>query len=164
MVGHMPQTDGNRGSIIKGIGLWAFILPLAVFIMQGISGIELLLRTASVGVEISRSIYFGDFFRGLELFILSTYQLISTLKLSIYLYCTWIPIKKLVKEKYSFIVLFLISLIMLISSIILNSYNSAFFISIFMSYYILLPFIVIVLIITFLGIYIKKKRSGSDVR
>lgn len=157
MVGHMPQTGGNRKSILIGIGLWSFILPLAVFIMQGISGTELLLRTSSVGVEISRAIYFGDFFRGLELFILATYQLISTLRLSLYLYCTWIPLKKLFKEKYSFIILVLISSAILIPAIGLNSYNKAFFISIFMSYYILLPFTVIVILLAFLGIYIKKK-------
>lgn len=163
MVGHLPQTDGNRRSIIKGIMLWSFILPLAAVIMIGISGSELLLRTGLVGIEISRAIYFGDFFRGLELFILSTYQLISILKLSIYLYCTWIPLKKLLKEKYSFIVLLLISLIMIIPSIRLNSYNKAFFTSLFMDYYIILPFVLIVLIIAFLGIYIKKKSYGSDV-
>lgn len=163
MVGHMPQTVGNRKSIIRGIMLWSFILPLATFIMQGISGYELFSRTASVGVEISRAIYFGDFIRGLELFILATYILITTIRISIYLYCTWIPIRKLLKEKYSLIILLLISLMMIIPAIRLNSYNKAFFISIFMSYYVLLPFIIIVLAIAFLGAYIMKKSTGSDV-
>ncbi|AZV58571.1 GerAB/ArcD/ProY family transporter [Clostridium sp. AWRP] len=163
MVDHMPQTAGNRKSIINGIVLWSFILSLAAFIMQGVSGSGLLLRTASVGIEISRAIYLGDFFRGLEIFILATYQLIATLRLSLYLYCTWIPIKKLFNEKYSFIILLLISIIIIIPSIKLNSYNKAFFASIFMDYYIILPFVVFIIIIAFLGAYIKKKRSGSDV-
>lgn len=162
MVGHMPQTDGNRRSIIKGICIWAFILPLAAFIMQGISGSELLLRTASVGVEISRAIFLGDYFRGLELFILATYILISTIRLSLYLYCTWTPIKRIFNEKYSIVLLFFISVLIIIPAVRLNSYNKAFFISIFINYYILLPFIVIVIIIALLGTYISKKSSGSD--
>lgn len=162
MVGNMPQTNGNKKSILKGIMLWASVLTLAVFIMQGISGTEILLRTSSVGVEVSRSIYFGDFLRGLELFILATYQLICILKLSIYLYCSWIPIKKILHEKYSFITLFLVSLIILVLSIKLNSTNKAFFISIFMDYYIISPFTLIVLIIAFLGTLLMKKSNGSD--
>lgn len=164
MVEHMPQTDDNRKSIIKGIGFWAFIFSLAVFIMQGISGAELLGKVSYAGVEISRAIYFGDFIRGLELFILATYQLICTVGVTLYLYCTWVPIKKLFKEKYSIILLIIISIAMLILSVKLNSYNKAFFISIFMDYYILLPFIVIVLIIAFIGVHRMKKNNGSDIR
>lgn len=162
MVGHMTQTKGNKNAIIRGIKLWAFILPLAAFIMQGISGTELLLRTSSVGVEISRAIYFGDFIRGLELFILSTYLLISTLRLSLYLYCCWIPIKKIFREKYSFYILFLISIIIFLLSAKINSYNDAFFISLFMDYYVILPFIILSLIIGFLSVYFRKKSYGSD--
>lgn len=161
MMEHMPQTEGNRGSIIKGIGLWTFILPLAVFIMQGISGTQLLMRTSSVGVEISRAIHFGDFFRGLELFILATYMLITTIRLTLYLYCTWIPVRKLFKEKYSFIILLIIALMIMVPAIRLNSYNAAFFISIFMDYYVILPFTLIVLLIAFLGSYIKNKKKGT---
>lgn len=57
----------------------------------------------------------------------------------------------------------LISIIIIIPSIKLNSYNKAFFASIFMDYYILLPFVAFIIIIAFLGDYIKGKMSGSDV-
>ena len=130
--------------------------------MQGISGSEMLMRTASVGVEISRAIFIGDFLRGLELFILATYILIATLRLSLYLYCTWIPFKKSINRRYSFIILLLISLIIVIPSIKLNSYNKAFFASVFMDYYVISPFIVLVIIAASLGTYIKNKNSGSD--
>ena len=163
LIGHLPQTAGNKRSIIMGISLWSFILALAAFIMQGISGIELLMRTASVGVEISRAIYIGDFFRGLELFILATYILISTLRLSLYLYCTWIPFKNSFNRRYSFTILLLISLIIIIPSIRLDSYNTAFFASLFMDYYVILPFVLFVIIIAFLGAGFKKKNTGSDV-
>lgn len=162
MTGNMPQTNDTKKSILKGILLWSLILPLAVFIMQGISGPEIFLRTASVGVEVSRYIYFGDFLRGLELFILATYQLICILKLSIYFYCVWIPIRKILHDKYSFTILLLISLIVLVLSAKLNSVNKAFFISIFMYSYIVLPFTLIVLIIAYLGTLIIKKNKGSD--
>lgn len=164
MVKHIPQTKDNRKSIIKGIGFWAFIFSLAVFIMQGISGAELLGRVSYAGVEISRAIYFGDFIRGLELFILATYQLICTIGVTIYLYCAWIPVKKLFKEKYSVILIVLISIVMLVPAVKLNSYNKAFFISLFMNYYIVLPFVVIVLIIAFIGVHKMKKNNGSDIR
>ncbi|MDP4143779.1 MAG: GerAB/ArcD/ProY family transporter [Bacillota bacterium] len=163
MVEHMPQTKGSKRSIIKGIGLWSFVLSLAVFIMQGVSGTELLFRVSSAGVEISRVIYFGEFLRGLEVFILATYQLICILRLSLYLYCIWIPIKKVFNEKNSLYILVLISSIMTIFSIGLNSFNEAFFISLFMNYYVILPFIVIVIIIAFLGVLVMKKRNGSGV-
>ncbi len=164
MTEHMPETDGNRKGIIKGIGFWAFILSLAVFIMQGISGTELLENVSFAGVEISRAIYFGDYIRGLELFILATYQLICTTGIALYLYCTWIPIKKLIKEKYSTILLILISIAILVFAVKLNSYNKAFYLSLFMDYYVLLPFVVIVLIMAFVGMHIMKKGNGSDIR
>ncbi|PJI08598.1 MULTISPECIES: GerAB/ArcD/ProY family transporter [Clostridium] len=162
MVGHMLQADSNKKNVIKGIVFWAFILSLAVFIMQGISGTELVGKVSFAGVEISRAIYFGDFIRGLELFILATYELICIVGISLYLYCTWIPIKKLFKEKYSIILLIIISIAILVPSIKLSSYNRALFISFFMDYYVILPFVAVILIMAFIGIHIMKKNSGSD--
>lgn len=159
--GHIPQTAGCKKSIIKGTLFWAFILPFAEFIMQGISGTELLLGTSSAGVEISRSIFFGDFLRGLEVFILVTYQLICIMRLSLYLYCAWTPIKKIFNKKYSVIILLLISSVIFVLSTRLDSYNKAFFISLFMEYYVVFPFVLVVIVFTFLGTLIIKRGRGS---
>ncbi|MBV7271402.1 GerAB/ArcD/ProY family transporter [Clostridiaceae bacterium UIB06] len=163
MVAHIPAPYEHRKWIVRGITLWAFILALAVFIMQGISGYEMLSRTTEAGIGVSRAIYIGDFVRGLEVFILATYQLITILKISLYIYGIWIPIKKLFNQKYSTVILVVITLLIFIPSVWLNSSNSAYFFSIFASYFVILPFVIIVMLLAWLGIRIIKRRSGGGL-
>jgi spore germination protein KB len=164
MVSHIPDPYKHKRWVIRGICLWSFILALAVFLMQGILGYELLLRTSSAGIGVSRIIFLGDFIRGLEVFILATYQVMLILKISAYLYAIWIPIKKRINIKYSSFILLIIVLLMLIPSVMLNSYNNAYFLSVYVSYFILIPFIAIVLLFAFLSFLILKKKSGSDLK
>ncbi|SHI11354.1 GerAB/ArcD/ProY family transporter [Clostridium magnum] len=162
MAKHIPEPYAHRRWVVRGMVFWASILSLAMIMMQGTSGYELLQRTAEAGVGISRSIYIGDFVRGLEVFILATYQLITILKISIYIYGIWIPVKKIFNEKYSTIILFLIAVLIFLPSVWLNSSNDAYFLSIFTTSFIVLPFAIIVMMLACLGIRIIKKRSGGD--
>lgn len=148
----------HRRWVVKGVMIWAFILSLAQFIMQGMTGYELLSRNYTAGIGISRIIYIGDFVRGLEIFILATYDLIAIVKISVSLYEIWIPIKKLFNEKYSTILLYLIGVLILLPSIWFNSASNAFFLSIFMSFLIFLPFSIIVMLIGCLSLFIIRKR------
>ena len=162
MAGHIPDPYRHRRWVIWGIALWAFIISLAIFMMQGLSSPEILLRIAAAGVGSVRAIFIGDFVRGLEVFILATYQLITILKISVYLYGIWIPVKKHFNEKYSTFTLILRAISILIPSIWLNSYNDAFFFSIFIDYYILLPLIALIIITAALSTVIMRKKHGSD--
>jgi spore germination protein KB len=162
MVAHIPAAYEHRRWVIRGIIVCASILTVAIFIMEGISGYELLIRNGEPGIDVSRTIYIGDFIRGLEVFILATYQLITILKISLYIYGIWTPIKKLFNKKYSTILLFLIALLIFLPSAWLNSFNYAYFLSIFATSFIILPFVIIIMLLACLGIRIIKKRSGGD--
>lgn len=163
MAKHIPEPYAHRRWVVRGMVFWASILSLAMIMMQGTSGYELLQRTAEAGVGISRSIYIGDFVRGLEVFILATYQLITILKISIYIYGIWIPVKKIFNEKYSTIILFLIALLIFLPSVWLNSSNDAYFLSIFTTSFIAFPFSIIIMLLAYLGMRIIKKRSSDDL-
>lgn len=162
MVVHIPAAYEHWRWVIRGIIVTCFILTIAIFIMEGVSGYELLSRNGEPGIDVSRAIYIGDFIRGLEVFILATYQLITILKVSLYIYGIWIPIRKLFNKKYSTIILFLIALLIFLPSAWLNSSNTAYFLSIFTTSFIVLPFAIIVMMLACLGICIIKKRSGGD--
>ena len=162
MVVHIPTAYEHQRWVIRGIIVTCFILTVAIFIMEGISGYELLLRNGQAGIDVSRAIYIGDFIRGLEVFILATYQLITILRISLYIYGIWIPTKKLFDKKYSTIILFLIALLIFLPSAWLNSSNNAYFLSIFVTSFIILPFVIIVILLACLGIRIIKKKSGGD--
>lgn len=164
MVSHIPNLNKHKKWVVKGICFWCFILSLAVFLLQGISGCESLLRISSAGIGISIILFWGDYIRGLEVFILVTYQIMVIVKIAVYIYAIWIPIQKRIKQRYSRFLPPIIALFMFISSIMLNSLNKAYFLSVYSSYFILLPFIVIVIFFAYLSNFVLKKRAGSDLK
>lgn len=164
VVSTIPQTKKHYLAVIKGILAWSLVLSSAILIMEGCVGQELLSSVAGAGVTIAGIIQIGSFVRGLETFVLMTYQYCVIIKTTILLYCCWISSKKLFNVPQGKPLLILSALAILAASSWMNSYNTGYFLSIFLGNYVILPFVTIILLLCTLSVFIEKKREGKPVK
>jgi hypothetical protein len=160
MVGSVPDPHRHYRWVIKGFTYWAFILTLSTFIVAGDVGTEVLSRIGQGGITVARIIYLGGYIRGLEVLILMTYQYIAIVKIIMVLYSCWIASKKLISIKKPWILLIVLSLITFAASVWVNSYNTGYFLAVFLGYYFVLPSVVFVLLLASLSVVIKKRKKG----
>lgn len=157
----IPDPLKHYRWVVGGIVLSAIIFSLAVLVIIGILSPEIAKTIAFGGVNASIIIQVGDYISGLEIFVFGSYQFIAIGKISICMYCIWTSTKQIFTSKGSGIQLIIIGLIILIPSAWINSYNKAYFISVFLGNYMILPFTVITLFLTTTSIAIRKKLTGS---
>lgn len=161
IVKFMPQNTKPYMWIFKGIILSCVIFSLAIMIIMGAMSPELAKRIAFGGVNAVKLIQIGEFLRGLEVLVCGSYQFIALGKISLCLYCAWTCFKKMFNNRMPKFFLFLSALVILIASIGLTSYNTAYFLGVFLGSYVLLPFSLFVLILASLSMKIKNMKSGS---
>lgn len=147
--------------VVKGIILWAVVLSTVIFFMAATVGADMLSRVAHAGISIGRLIQIGEFISGVEVFILITYQFIGAFKTSIYLYSLWAAESQLFGGKQSKFQLALTALVILVGSVVMNSFNQGYFYSISLGNYVILPFSLIVLLLASLAALIKGKKCGK---
>lgn len=161
VAGSIPDSHRHVSWVVKGLAYWAVILSFAIFIMGGMISPELLMRIAQAGVAVSRIIQIGEFIRGMEVLILITYQLIAIIKVSLCLYSSWISAQKLFGWKNNKLHLLFVSIVTFSLPVWINSFNTGYFLSLFLGTYVILPFTVFMLLLATLCIFIKNKNSGS---
>lgn len=160
-VGSIPNPQKHYMWAVNGLAFWAVLLSLAILVMEGVESLELLSRVAQTGVTVASLIQIGKFIRGVEILVLGTYQLITIAKISLYLYSSWISVRKLFNNKLPRLQLPLLALAVFFLSAWINSYNTGYFLSIFIGAYIFLPFALLVLLLATLGVFIQNKKTGS---
>jgi hypothetical protein len=62
------------------------------------------------------------------------------------------------------ILLVLASLIIFSVSVWVNSFDTGYFLAVFLGSYIILPFVIFILLLTTLGVIINKKKTGSAAK
>jgi spore germination protein (amino acid permease) len=136
---------------------FAFLFGLSEIIQIGVTGYQMYLRTYNPSIYAFSIIQLGNFARGMESFILLTFQMIFFARLSAYFYCINKAFLKNsnVKKKRIIISIISSSVVFLLSNY-LDSYNKSYIIQEFMDQYVLIPFIIFTLIVTSLAIKIKK--------
>jgi spore germination protein KB len=159
MVSSTPQTSKHYLSIIKGLLTWSIVLSSAILIMEGNVGQELLSRVAEAGITVASILEIGTFVRGLEIFILMTYQYIVIMKTTIFLYSCWTSAKKLFNVQKGRPLLYISALVIFGTSAWVNSYNTGYFFAVFLGNYVILPFVAIVLLLSTISILIKKTKA-----
>jgi spore germination protein KB len=122
---------------------------------------ELAKRIAFGAVNAAKLIQIGDFIQGLEVFVFGSYQFLAVGKITMSIYCAWIAGKNVFTVKKPLLQLLIITLLVLIPSVGLSSYNKAFSLAVILGSYIILPFSVAILILASISIIIYKKRAGS---
>jgi len=164
LVGSVSEPYKNSKSVVKALAYWSAVLSSAILIMSGVMSPELLSRVAGAGISVSKVIQVGEFIRGLEILILITYQLLTIAKVSLYIYSSWVSARILFNSRKSLLQLILVSLIVFLLSAWINSFNTGYFLSVFLGSYILLPFSVIILLLAALGTLLQKSRTGSGTK
>ena len=159
-----PQTTKHYLSVVKGLFFWSILLSFAIFIMEGDVSQELLSRVAQAGITVGSIIQIGDFVRGLEIPILITYQFFAVVKTMMFLYCCLVSVKQLINVNKGRLLIIPVSLLILIPSVWINSFNTGYFLAVFLGYYIILPFSVIVLLLASVSTAITKQRNGSHIK
>ena len=100
LVGSLKNPRGNYVGAAKGLIFWAIFLSSAIFIMSGIISPEILSRIAGAGIVVSKVIQLGEFLRGVEVFILVTYQCIAVIKITLYIYSSIVSVRILLNCRY----------------------------------------------------------------
>lgn len=159
-VASTPQTQKHYLSVVKGLFFWSVLLAFAIFIMEGDVSQEMLSRVAHAGITVGRILQIGEFVRGLEIPILITYQFFAVVKTTLFLFSSWVSVKKLFNIKKGRLWIIPVALLVLIPSIWMNSFNTAYFFAVFLGSYVILPFSVLVLLLASISIAIMKQRNG----
>ncbi len=161
LVGAMTHDKSNYRSVRRGLATWSVILSLALLIMEGDVGHEMLSRIAEAGVAVAGVIEIKSFVRGLEIFIIMTYQYLAICKVIIYLYSSQESLKKLFGGKGGKWMLIIAALFILVPSIWVNSLNTGYFFSLFLGSYVIPAFVAVILILASFGAVRIKKRKGA---
>ena len=155
----MPKPDKYYSSIAAGFLVWMVILGTIVFMKIGASSSEILARSSLAGLTAVRAIQIKDFIRGLEILTIPTYQCVTAIKISCNLYNIQISVMNFFKKKPAFFSLALASLLVYIPSVLLNSFNRVFIPYLIWLAYITFAFAIFILILTSIGIMVKKKHA-----
>ena len=155
---YIKEPYKHRKWITRGIFLWAFVIILAVFLIIGIKNVEIFEGMPQVGVEAARAINLGDFIRGVEVFIVMTYQIIAISKIAICIFCIKGATKKTFSFKYSKTFIVLIASIIFIISFEITNVNTVYFLSLFCAIYLTVPFTLLVILFAFFSNLINKKK------
>jgi spore germination protein KB len=161
LVGFIPAIHTHYKWAIVGIYSSAVIFSLAILVIIAMLSPELAARIAFGGVNAAKLIHIGRFIQGLELFVYITYQFIAIGKVCLCLYCACTSAKKILNFKKERVLIFMIAMLIFISSIWLNSYNKAYFLAAVLSC-IILPFSIVALILASVSsLIIKNKKTRS---
>lgn len=162
IVADIPDPLKHYKWVVSGIIFSSIIFSVAILIIIAMLSPEMAKRIAFGGINAARIIQTGDFLSGLELFVLGTYQFIAIGKATMCIYCAWTAAKQIFGEKREGLQIILISLLMLIPAVWINSYSKAYYIAVLLGSYVILPFCIIVLLLASIGIRIKRKRAGGS--
>lgn len=163
IVRFIPDPLKHYKWVVSGIALCAIVFSFAVMIIIAIMSPELAKRVAFGGVNAAKVIQVGEYIRGLEIFVFGSYQLSAIGKTVLCMYCSWIAIKKIFGNKKAKLQLIFVAALIFLPSFLLRSYISAYSMGVFLGSYILLPFSVVVLMLTTISIWIKNKKTGSTI-
>lgn len=164
MAGSVPDPHKHYMWVVKGFTYWAFVLSLAILLMAGAVSTEVLSRIGQAGIAVARVFQVREFIRGMEVFMLMSYQYIAIIRTIMILYSCWISSQKLIHIKKPWVLLVLISIAIFLGAVWVNSYNTGFFLAVFLGYYIVLPFVILILLLASLSAAIKKRKTGSEVK
>lgn len=158
MVSSVTDPHKHYRWVVKGFAACSLVLALEKLIMLGDVGSGVLSRTGHGGVTISRILYMGQFIRGMEVFILMNYQYIIVTRIVMTLSsCRQAVNAVLHIRKRSWILLLVIALLMFIFSVYMDSSNTAYYLAVFLEFYIILPFVAFVLVVASIAAVIKKR-------
>jgi spore germination protein (amino acid permease) len=162
--GSIPEPMKHKMWVVNGLVGWSVVLSSAVFIMEGVLSPELLARIAHAGVNTARVVQIGEFVRGLEVLVLATYQYCTIMKILIFMYSCQVAANKLFRNSNRKFFIILFAFIIFAASAYVNSYNTGYFLSLFLGTFILLPFVILVLMLATLSLVIINKRNRRTAK
>jgi hypothetical protein len=142
----IPDPFKHYKWVSYGIAVSGIIFAFAVLVIIAMLSPELAKRIAFGGVNAAKLLQIGDYVRGFETFIFGTYDFIAVGKISLSLYCSWMAIQKVFGNKRNQLQLYSAALLIIVPTLLLNSYNKAYFIAVFLGRYVTLPFAVFILL------------------
>jgi len=163
-VSSIPDPYKHRKWVINGILIADLVFSLGILVIMAMLSPELAKRIAFGGVNAARLIKVGSYVHGLEVFVMGTYQFLAIGKVILCLYCSWVSSTKIFGEKKPRLQLAIFSLAILIPSVLINSYNKAYFLAVFLVNYVILPFSILVLILAAISVKRYQNRTGSAVK
>ncbi len=164
IVSYIPDPGKHYWWVIKGLIICAVVFPSAILIIMAMISPELAKRIAFGGVNAAKIVQVGEFVRGLEVFMFSTYQFITIGKISLCLYCAWTSTQKMFNNWKPGLQLILLAAIILAASLWLSSYIRAYQLAVLLGRYVLLPFTTAILVLTSLGIWLARKNPGGAAK
>lgn len=158
MVAALPQSSENCTAMIKGLISLSIIQGVSLFAIIGMISAEEGSRLAFGGLNLAYHIQVGKFIHGVEIFVITSYEIFVFINLAANIYSAWVVMVHVINNRYTKVLLVTIVIIIFILAVFFNSYNEAYFYSILLARYITIPFIVLVLLLTSTGVLIRGKR------
>ncbi|HEX3031979.1 MAG TPA: GerAB/ArcD/ProY family transporter [Bacillota bacterium] len=164
IVSYIPDARKHYLWVVTGISGGGLVVTSAILIIIAMMSPELAKSVAFGGVNAANLIQIQDFVQGLEIFMFGSYQIIAIGKITITIYCAWMVLRQIFADRLPLLLLLLISFLVLTASIWLTSYNRAYSLAVVLSEYVILPFCLIVLLLTSASLVIIKKRTGGAAK
>lgn len=159
VVENLHSPSQNYKVLTKGLLISVVLMPGSVsFLLSATISPEEASKIAFAGINVAYAISMGKFIQGLEVFVVTTYVLITIMKLSGNFYTTWVASEQIFKKE-SRLILIIISAITLIGALRIPSVNEAFDWYILSIKYFAFPFYIAVLGLVSILIFIKGKKA-----
>lgn len=161
LVGSIPDPFSHFSWAATGIIMAGSIFSFAILIIIGMLSPEVARSIAFGGVNASMIIQIGNMIRGLEIFVMASYQFIAIGKVSMCIHCSLVSLKKIIGGGKSKIQLAVIAAIIFPMSILVDSYVTAYYLAVFLASYVMLPFSLMLLVLASISLKTKSFMKGS---
>lgn len=158
----IKDKKSNYKNIFNSGILSFIILPIWITVsLIGTLSQEVATSIAHANLNLYMFIGIGRYIQGTELLLLSADIFMFTVKAALYLYCVWIALKHLLnnKVKHSKILLYISAAIVFITCLFLTNYNVIYNLTLQFLKYIVLPFGILVILITSLLVFNNKHQK-----
>jgi len=163
MVAALPWPADSYWVVTKGF-LWAgTILGFAALSIIGVFSAEEAARMSFGGINVALNLRIGKFIQGVEVFVIIPFILLSILNVAAHLYAGWVAERAIVNN-WRPQILFggTVALTAVLFSQV-TSFNEAYFLSILLGRYVTLPFTVLVLLLTSIGVLIRGGKVAEKI-
>ncbi|MET3289799.1 UNVERIFIED_CONTAM: spore germination protein KB [Brevibacillus sp. OAP136] len=160
MIESLHKPDRQYLSLSIGLFVSVVMMPAAVsFLFSAVLSPEEASRIAFAGANVAFSITIGKFIQGVEIFVLTTYVIITILKLAGNFYSSWVASETIIKRS-SYFAIILITLATFIVTMNVISFNQAFYLYTLVIQYCVYPFYIVTLGFVSLLILAKGKKTA----
>lgn len=164
VVENLHSPSHNYKLLTKGLLISVVLMPGSVsFLLSATISPEEASTIAFAGINTAYAVSMGKFIQGLEVFVVTTYVLITVMKLSGNFYSSWVASEQIFKKE-SRILLIIISAITFLGALRIPSFNLAFDYYILAIKYFAFPFYIAILGLVSILIFLKGKKAVAKAQ